>query len=138
MKYNEFFKITERSTTKEKISVLVDEAPSELEDLVRYIHDHFDAMPNDWIYSTIHDAFNDIEESYVIDVELDTILNDIESDVYTHDLIEWLHNPYAITCIEEASHDFITDDFTGMIRHGQLVAKIEIYTQVYDFIHKEV
>jgi len=109
-----------------------DDCPQDLERLIYAIHDEFDAMPNDWIYNTIANAFEAMEEE-------DCTWEDcsIEADVYNSDLYTWFGEPYAATFIEEYVNEFSeTKDIYTMIAGGQWRAMERICMSVIEFINE--
>lgn len=107
-----------------------DNCPEHIKEFIHFVHDHFDAMPNDWIYETIYNAFEYLEHNTIDDVN-------IEPSVYNSTLIEWLHNPFAINCIDEYRQEIgfnEKDDFITQISRGQWLAMDIIYRLVSDFI----
>jgi len=58
--------------------------------LIYHIHDDiFDSLPNDWIYSVIYEAFEELSRDKLEDIT-------IEADSYTSDLYEWFGHPFAV------------------------------------------
>lgn len=106
-----------------------DDAPEELTDLIHKAHGDF--MPDDWKYQFIVQALDTIAETEDED-ELDA--PNMEPDVYTHDLLNWLasnlNRPnYVDEAVEELGHgDSITDD----IGYGQMKEKEEVYYSVLE------
>jgi hypothetical protein len=111
-----------------------EDAPEDLEDLIREIHfDHFGGcLSNDWIYATILEAFEDLEND-----DLENIT--IEADPYHTQLYKWLGEPFADELCQEAIDEGLS---TGKgiyetIAVGQWLAKDRIYHAVNDFIQGE-
>jgi hypothetical protein len=136
-KFNQYFEMTVRKSNGEIISTLKEDKPESLKKLVFEIHDHFDCMPNDWLYSIIQEAFENIEENYSDNTDIDTILSDLSSDLYYSDLLDWLSNPFAPELMDEAEQEYGYKDFYSLIQNAQLLAKDKIYRIVNDFIEEQ-
>jgi hypothetical protein len=138
MKYNEFFKSKIRTTTQEKFVCLKDNAPEELTEIIREIHLNFgeESWANDWLYEIIRDAFVAIEVGYDESADLDVIQSDLECDVYTKDIIDWLHNSFAIDIVEDIKKECRDIGFLKLIEIAQIEAKRNVYTMVYEFINE--
>jgi len=130
--YSKYFKINTRENGSQ-YTTKTDDCPKDLEQLIYDIHKEFDAMPNNWIYSQICFAFDNMETPYAT-------LEDctIEADCYNSDLYKWLGEPYAVGFIEEYSSEFSNSkDIYTLIAGGQWLAITNIYTRVSDFINGE-
>lgn len=72
MNYLSYFDTKSRSEgeSRKYFVILKDNAPEDLQKLVRDIHKHEfnDCLPNDWIYATIYEAFKELRHE-----ELDNI-----------------------------------------------------------------
>ena len=88
MNYSQYF-ITKSRDCGHDFICTNEEAPKELKDLIQDIHmNGFNCMPNDWIYRTIMEAFEELEESKLEDI-------DISADSYYSDLYKWFGEPFA-------------------------------------------
>lgn len=126
MNYNTFFYKTNNGNI-----CLKDERPEELYDLVYDIHQEFNAMPNNWFYGIIAEAFYFFEED---GLDIDDI--NIETDCYRSDLYKWFGEPFATACIEDYQEEFgiHSHDVWTIISNGQWLAMDKIYRLVSDFI----
>jgi hypothetical protein len=117
---------------KQQFSKLVECPPKELQELIRKIHKEYfcDCLPNDWVYETIHDAFLDLENDCLDDINL-------EADCYYHQLYEWLGNPYGHEYCNEVLEEFDPKDMYQIISAAQERAKDRIYREVDEFIKEE-
>lgn len=126
------FKTAIRQSTNEAFIKLKEDRPRELHQLVRDIHMHFESMPNDWIYITILEAFEELEQGENIEDM------NIEPDIYTGELIEWLGNRFAVDLVNQAKAEMGSrDNIEAEIAQGQWMAKDYIYREVYDFIQEQ-
>lgn len=81
----------------------IDETPDELKNFVHLVHKHFDCgFPNDWIYKTITCAFEALDNDKLDDCS-------IEADIYDHELIKWLYEPFAIGVYNEVIEEGLSD-----------------------------
>lgn len=130
-KYHQYFKSDLRPAGK-RFYKCVDCPPEDLKDLIYTIHQDlfYGAMPDDWIYETIHDAFYDLE-----DCSLDSF--NIEADPYNYQLYEWLGSGYAKEyCAEVLEEGLDAKDIYYIISAAQERAKDRIYRAVEDFINE--
>lgn len=123
-------------TNGEKYTYL-ENAPVELQDLVRSIHyDHFyRCFPNDWIYEQIFYALQSLEADDLEDIN-------IEADAYNSDLAKWFYdncNQYANELTAEVIEEFGADHKSAidLLMLAQHEAINRIYQSVNDFL-KEV
>lgn len=133
IEYAKYFQTKTRLMTQGKLICLVDEAPEDLSELIQWIHKSYflGALPNDWIYSTIQDAFYDLQDNEFEDIS-------IECDVYNNQLAEWLKEPYANEyCIQAAEELGAKNNIFDAIGQGQSMAKQAIYDAVNEFIQKD-
>lgn len=131
--YRKYFETTFRADGIECMCK-TDDHPEDLDNLIYSIHEELDAMPNDWIYRIILEAFEAMEEE-------DYTWEDctIESDVYNSDLYKWFGEPYAPGFIEQYVTELSdTKDIWTMISGGQWLAMERIYQMVSDFINEPV
>lgn len=139
MKYSDHF--TCIAPEKENLRVILrNSAPEKLKELIRHIHvDSFhECFPNDWIYLTIQEAFEELEDNDLTGAEnlFDLDLS-MEADVYNYDLQKWLFengNAYATEYCNQAMEGNIYTDIMKVISEGQYMAKRAIYEAVFDFI----
>jgi hypothetical protein len=126
--YGKYF-TTKVRTNGSHYTTLKDEAPEELTVLVREIHDIFSALPNDWIYEVISDAFEELEDN---DLENCSI----EGDHCYSDLYKWLNYGFADDLCQEYLDDCCTIrlDFWDILGSAQVYGKERIYQAVNDFI----
>lgn len=129
--YQKYFQRKMRANeTKTSFTCLRSNAPENLTEFMYTIHQSFDdCLPNDWIYETAHTAFDELSND-----PIDKIT--IEPDVYNHELIEWLNNPYALSVIGECQENDATLDFLDIIRCAQIYSKDRIYSMVNDFMQE--
>lgn len=134
MKYSQYFEVAKRADTNREFIRLKDDKPKELVDLIAKIHQRlfYGALPNDWIYSVILEAFEALEENDLDDCT-------IEADIYNHDLLNWLYengNTFAIQYCNDYLEEFgnRSNDIVQYISGGQWLSKDRIYTYVNDFI----
>ena len=128
MNYSQHFQLKERPNG-ESFICLKDDAPIELREFVQAVHfDYFDGcLPNDWIYETIHDAFE------ILEVEnLDNV--NIEGDPYYNNLRKWLENPFAHEYCNQVMSEVSYNYFFDIILTAQGEAKRTIYSAVNNFL----
>lgn len=136
MSYTKYFTNKVRDNGKE-FYCLKDGAPIEIQELIRAIHfDIFEgAMPNDWVYATIMEAFEDITDNDSYDI------NDlITTDIYNSDLFQWLQDcPYSQCFCDEALQEgwLQGKGLTDIIQGGQYIAKERIYRMVAEFLEEQ-
>ena len=133
LKYTDYFCLKNRENSN--IVCLNQNAPQELKDLVKDIHfDHFDrALPNDWIYSIIGEAFDALANDSIEDIT-------VEADMHYHDLLAWLQNSFAADYCDEVREDGLTNletTFYEMVGMAQYMAKRRIYEAVDAFINEQ-
>jgi len=130
--YGQYLHMQTRANGTSYISK-TDDCPKELEALIYDIHKHFDAMPNDWIYRVIGQAFDDMDQD-----DYTTEDCSIEADCYNSDLYKWFGEPYALECIDEYASEFADNkDIYTLIAGGQWLALERIYSMVGEFINGE-
>jgi hypothetical protein len=130
--YSKYFVIAERYTNKEKFIELAEHSPDNLKELARDIHFSLGcATPSDWVYKTISEAFVDLEENIIEDLE-------IEPDTYYCDLYKWFGEPPAHAFCNEymdVAEDYGTDVYS-VIAGGQCMTKERIYEMVNHFLQE--
>lgn len=138
MDYRNYFKQLKRSDGKHFITV-TDDAPVELKNFIHCVHSvyFFKCLPNDWIYSIIQRAFEELHLDSLQDIN-------IEADIYNHDLAYWFYNncnqyahEYCNEWLEDCYYKDLNIDMIEIIRKAQEVAKIRIYCLVNDFIQQQ-
>ncbi len=137
MDYAAYFVTRKRQDGTEYVSY-AEGAPEELKEFVRRIHmDHFyGALPNDWIYKVIAEAFEGLAND-----DIDNVT--IEADIYTHDLLCWLYEngqSFALQYCAEWLDQFSDNqglDIAKQIEGGQWLAKNTIYIAVHEFLEEK-
>ncbi len=131
--YSQYFETRKRDNGKSFICC-TDNAPEELRDLIRDVHlKQFEgALPNDWIYGVILEAFEALEQDAREDIN-------IEADPYHHDLKTWLCEPFADEFCDRAMDEglCISGDIINAVACGQILAKEAIYDAVNAFLNPE-
>ena len=84
-----------------------------------------------WVESIIEDAFEELSEVSIDDVN-------IEADVYTHQLMKWFSDNFAIEICEEAREELGCEgkSIIDQIILGQWYAKDRIYHMVSDWLEQ--
>lgn len=133
MDYSKYF-ITKKRGDNDFIA-LSDDAPRELKQLIQDIHfDHFDGcLPNDWIYQITMHAFDDYDNYE----DKEDFVNQVEADVYYHDLKRWMQEPFSFQWIDYCLDCFGAPlDACNMVQGAQLEAKRTIYQAVVNFMEE--
>lgn len=130
MDYTKYFEFKNRSDGS-KFVCLKDGAPALLSAFIKLIHIElfFGCLPNDWIYKTIYEAFDELSEDALEDIT-------IEADDYPNEYLTWLHENYK--CFAQAYCDeWVCDfgdnqanDIDKIITGGQWLARDRIYNRV--------
>lgn len=135
--YTQHFEIRKRQVDGKEFSCLKDDAPLDLIDLVRNIHINYfyECWPNDWIYGTIHAAFDALEQD-----DIDNIT--IDPDIYNAQVYLWLlenGNAYASAYCNDYMDEFGDDvhNITKMISGGQWLAMDKIYHAVNEYMQEQ-
>lgn len=131
MDYIQYFEEKTRQNDT-KFWCLDDAAPEELQELVYNVHKElFDAFPDDWVYTQIVNAFQDLEEQSIDDCY-------IEPDCYYHDLYEWVHKCWARALCDEAVSEGFADgtDIDKTVQAGNFLGKEKIYRFVADWLEE--
>jgi hypothetical protein len=117
-----------------------EDSPEELRQFIQKVHvDHFfGVFPNDWIYGTIADAFQDLEDN---GNDIDTVC--YEPNIYNHQLFNWLYengNAFA----SEFCNDWLSvysdnqsNDIVAAISGGQYLAMDAIYRAVNEYLKEQ-
>jgi len=132
MEYSQFFEKKNKTIDDREFFCLMSDSPEELQELVREINLEIGSgFPNDWIYGVISEAFCALEND-----DLEDCL--IESDLYNKDLIEWLHNSFALELCEETREQTYLPKMTiiDLISRAQNDCKCKIYEAVDDFMQE--
>lgn len=106
------------------ILTLKDRHPTWVIDMVRSVHDDANWLPDDWKYEQIGETLDMLEEG------ADPDEPQLEADVYTSDLAEWLaSHGQRPGYVDEAVKDFGHSDMgiVGDIMFGQVREKEEIW-----------
>lgn len=131
--YSQYFETRPRDNGKSFVCCR-DGAPRELRDMIYEIHlNQFEgALPNDWIYKTIAEAFEALEQDPRENIN-------IEADPYRYDLKTWLMEPFADSFCECAMKEglCVSGDMINGISCGQFLAKEAIYDAVDQFLNRE-
>ena len=127
--YTKYFQIKTRVQDQKAFYCLTDDKPKELYQLVFDIHQMFDALPNDWIYKTIYEAFDELSRDLIGNIS-------IESDFYNSDLKQWFLEPYSTSMCDDylISFDHNPKDIIEILSGGQWMMKDKIYHAVSDFL----
>lgn len=104
----------------------IDERPEELTELIHKAHG--DMMPDDWRYKFIEESLDIIAEQDEDDLDCP----ELEPDIYTHDLLQWLASrndryDYVDQATEEYGHG---NSLINDIMLGQIKEKEEVYFSV--------
>jgi len=104
------------TTPGERQGIIVkrDDAPEWVRDVIYSVHGN--SFPDDWTYKAIKEATSAIAE--------DGEDAEIEADVYTSDLLEWLTNASgAVDYCDEATSEYgAADSIIATIQQGQACA----------------
>jgi len=111
----------------------IDDSPEELTELI--YNAHGDMMPDDWKYKFIEESLNRIAET---ENEDDLDCPELESDIYTHDLLQWLASrndryDYVDQATAEYGH---SNSLINDIMLGQIKEKEEVYFSVLSSLRK--
>ena len=128
MKYSEKFILQERKDG----SSFYDTKDIVLIELVSDIHKNiFESWTDDWIYETIFECFENIENG----------VDEIETDIYTKKLKNWLNHTYANRFMNDAINEGLISvkkyDFIQHISIAQYLAKEQIMLRVKEFIESK-
>ncbi len=133
MNYSQYFETKKKHDGSDFIGCKHD-APADLLKLIENIHfNHFDkALPSDWIYQTILEAFEELEENNVLDNLT------LEADIYYYDLYRWFSESFAHGLCNEVIAEFGEfKDIYQLIGAAQWKAKDIIYRAVSEFLDKK-
>ena len=134
MEYSKYFTVI--STDSDDSMVVYREgSPDCFVDFVRKLHKNFYCFtPNNWLYLTILEAFEELEDKINVDIEDCSI----ESDRYCSNIIGWLQNPFALDFVNKilrSSEKY--SDLIEIIMIAQIDAKTEVYKEVIYFLENE-
>lgn len=125
--YSDYFTAGTRADGSQFMK-LVQDAPEELKEFIRSVHQDWNCLPNDWIYDKIHDAMCLYDDGYD--------LEDCEPDLdcYNSELIKWLENTYADAFCDQVIAEYQPKTLFDIIRLAQHTAASEIISKTYQFI----
>lgn len=130
MDKKKYYKFFERKYRGEDncIFVLTDEAPIDLVEFMKNLHDGKSLVPNDWLYAMAYEAF--------LDLHIDDIDHaSVEPDPYHSQLISWLSNEFAADYCTEVMNSYGPfESFWDLVGYSQWIAKQAIYERVDQFI----
>lgn len=132
-KFSDYF-ITKKRLNESIFYCLDESRPDFLHEFVYSVHKFFDILPSDWIYEQIADAFYELETES--EENRESIISQLEPDIYYRQLEEWLREPFAFECIENAIEEWAYErgNIYNQISLGQLYAKDYIYNRVKEFL----
>jgi hypothetical protein len=110
------------------------DAPIEIHTFVRDIHG--DWLPDSYKYDFIVEALQAISDFTGEEEDIEEILGEIESDVYNHNLLDWISSNvkrqyYIDKEVEDLGHgDGIMDDYSD----GTGAEKREVYEHVINYL----
>ncbi|MDD2627802.1 MAG: hypothetical protein PHD20_02830 [Clostridia bacterium] len=110
-----------------------DNRPEWVHDMVFTAHDNGNILPDDWKYKFIEESLYYISEHEEVDFP-----EEMEADIYTSDLTEWLHSRndriyYMSEVLEE--YDHIKDGFQ-LLQISQTKEKEEVYFSVLNSLQE--
>lgn len=119
-----WFELREGTDTRPAFYAAKDDAPEVASGLVRAVH--LDMLPDDYKYRFLIDALDRLEE-----LSADEARDDIEPDIYTHDLAAWFcsNTQRPGYCDEAVSEGLVGGDGTVLdtISAGQLMERREVF-----------
>lgn len=111
-----------------------DTSPAWIQELCFAAHDAGDMLPDDWRYRFITDALHLIAEHG----DFNGAENAIETDVYTHNLLQWVSsNLSRMNYVDQAQDDYGLEAKTDMFKRlswGQYAERIEVFGAVWSFL----
>ena len=123
--------VTDKQPDGETFDKLKPKAPSWMTDVARAAHAGM--LPDDWKYEFIRDALSILVDH---DGNLEDAREDLEADIYTSDLLNWLaSNRERMGYVEEAVNDNGWSKENGLtyaIQWGQLREKEEVLYKVHE------
>lgn len=125
-----FERVKRRPDDEEYIHVQKTGAPEWVNDLCQEAHG--DMFPDDLRYSFIVEVLDALADAD----DLDTARDELEPDVYTHDLTGWLHSRNdRQSYVDDARSEYgnegtLSDD----LARGQLMEKYEVFDAVRSFL----
>ncbi len=133
MNYTQYFDYKKRDNGT-SFYCLNDNAPDRLRDFIREVHqgDEFDCLPNDWIYEVIHNAFEEI-------IDTDLVQFSVEADCYRSELKKWALEPFSDYFIDHALYNYggIVKEYSELLGFAQADAKETIYNRVLEFLREQ-
>lgn len=101
------------------------------------IHDSARMLPNDVLFEETRRAFETIADH---DGDTDSACEDVESDVYTSDLLDWLRTaPGAVEAVDDAAREFGYDldaGIMGIIGLGQRMERERVIRSCGEFVER--
>lgn len=93
----------------------------------------------DFYYNTLDSAFNDLADYYKYnelgeDVDLDEL--EIEADIYTRDLINWLNEDLNnIYLVDDALKELGNNNLIGAMQYAQVQEKENVYLMALEIVN---
>lgn len=136
MKYSDYFVEDIKNDGETRFIKIREGAPEALHDFVRSVHvDEFDGLwPNDWVYRTISQAFDELEEN---GNDIDGV--NIEPDCYYSDLDKWFcdNRIFSSICDDAVAEGLVSGkEIYKTIAAGQWLAMDRIYRRVSEFLEE--
>lgn len=129
--WEQFF-VSKARPSLDRFICLKDDKPKVLYDFVYTVHDEFGALPNDWIYKIMSEAFDAACECADLG-GWEVYADDCHSDRY-----KWLDERYADDFIAQAVDEGLVScgerDIWEIVAAGQYMAKRRIYDLVEEFL----
>lgn len=124
-KFTTYFTTIECKATKEIFTRITDDAPENLQKLIRSIENDFDSTSSEWINLTIREAFEEMEDG----------IKDKDKDKAETDLYLWFGESYAKKFCDEVMESPHCPDIYEIISEAQKNARKIIYNAVNDFLN---
>ena len=106
----------------DNFTCLEDDSPDWMTEVIREVHNG--DMPNDYTYEFISDAAIAIHSND----DIDNARDELEPDIYTHDLTKWLHsNVTRVEYLTEALQEYPIDDGYRLLAVAQGKERIEVF-----------
>lgn len=133
----QFFRFGDEAKGERKIWMLQDDTPQWVRDLVYAAHDNF--MPDDHKYEFIVDALESIRCSDVDDDLMEEVDNDLEVDIYNHDLLKWVgSNINRSAYVDDVLADGHASEFFQLLREAQFRERREVLGFVIQGLRERV
>ncbi len=109
-----------------------------IQDIIHEVHE--DRMPDDTIYEFIYKVVNHLADCDSEDIEdMRDELREIEADVYTSDLTEWLHKSnYHVYYLTQALEEFEPKDGFSLLTIAQSLHIQEVGDNLLNAIEKHL